>query len=62
MNWIILTPETKPPYEKRVLVKYKGGGHSVIKLTNDSEYGEVWVDFETYSSFDDIEKFCYIVD
>lgn len=66
MNWIPLTKENKPPLRKPVLVKYIRGlktpltEYQVTYLTNDADFGEIWVDYETFNSFEDVSHFCYI--
>lgn len=61
MNWIASTTGLAP-VNTDILVKFKNGAYAVLNFKHDSEYGYCAEGFETYYTWNEIEKYTLIED
>ena len=61
-KWINIK-DKKPEYGKRVIVTDINEFVTILRLVNDTEYGEVWYDgHDDYIAFEKIERWMEIIE
>ncbi len=62
MIWVRYDPllNNKPPYNAHVLIKFKSGGYLATHLSDDSDYGDVFPDYESYHGLNEITHYSLI--